>query len=57
MGATLSTRYIGIRKVKGKRKHDEGISKIIQQTYVLVDIIKARNDNAGWNLALAEYKK
>lgn len=57
MGATSSKRPIGIKKAKGKRKHDEGIAKIIQQNNILVDLIKKRNDDAERKLHLAEYKE
>ncbi|XP_074346527.1 uncharacterized protein LOC141685316 [Apium graveolens] len=38
-GAISSVRSMGVKKAKGKRKHDEGISKIIEQNNVLVKLI------------------
>ncbi|KAL8096595.1 hypothetical protein AgCh_037529 [Apium graveolens] len=57
IGATSSVRPMGVKKAKGKRKHDEGISKIIEQNNVLVELIKKKNQDSERKLSLTEYKE
>lgn len=57
IGTTSTGRPIGVKKAKGKRKHEEGIAKIIQQNNELVELMKKKNQDSQRKLSFAEYKE